>query len=204
MMAWEWEYVTIFAIMLVSVICHECAHGLVAFWRGDPTARMAGRLTLNPLKHIDPVGTILVPFALRLMGLTPLGWARPVPVNFARLYHPRQDMVWVALAGPGINMVIALAGAGVLEIWALGFPLRDIVEYIVVINLVLAVFNLIPIPPLDGSRVVAGVLSKELFLAYAKMERFGIIILIVLLNLGLFQLVLRLALWLAAILGVRT
>ncbi|MFP4472251.1 MAG: site-2 protease family protein [Candidatus Omnitrophota bacterium] len=183
------EFVKIIAIVLFSVIAHECAHGLTALWRGDTTARDAGRLTLNPLKHIDPVGTIIVPVVLRLMGFAPLGWARPVPVDFSRLKDPKRDMLLVGASGPLTNICIAFLFSLILKSFAWSWPARSFLTTALIVNLVLAVFNLIPIPPLDGSRVVASLLPDGLMRQYLRFERYGIIVVLVLLNLGLFRVI---------------
>lgn len=144
-------------ILIVSVILHEVAHGYMADWLGDPTARMAGRLTLNPVKHIDPVGSIIVPLITSLAGFT-FGWAKPVPYNPYNLKDKRKGELLIALAGPASNLLIALIFGTVLRFVDVGAaamaPFATIVSYIVVINIVLAVFNLIPLPPLDGSKIL--------------------------------------------------
>ena len=187
------EFVLTISALLLSVVIHEYAHGWVASKRGDPTARLAGRLTLNPLKHIDPVGTILVPLMLRLMHLSPIGWAKPVPVNFEKLQNPRRDMALVAVAGPAVNIVAALFCAFLLKLivsyevlyhWKFMWVFLLFFIYMIYINLLLAVFNLMPIPPLDGSRIMLAVLPLPLVRLYRYIEPFGFIILIVLLNLG--------------------
>lgn len=159
-----------------AVILHEVAHGLAALKLGDPTAKLMGRLTLNPLKHIDPIGTVLVPIITKLTLGFPFGWAKPVPVDFTRLHHPKRDMMLVAAAGPATNIVIALAAS---LFYHLG---PDFIAGVVVINLMLAFFNMIPVPPLDGSRVVAGLLPAPLARKYMFLEPFGFIIMIVLIN----------------------
>ena len=181
------------AALLFAVVIHEFAHGWVANKRGDSTARLAGRLTLNPLKHIDIVGTFIVPLVLRLLGLMPIGWAKPVPVNFANLRDPKRDMILVAIAGPAINIIAAVAVSLLLR-WeflvALVFQSQVssvsflFLIYFIYINLLLAVFNLMPIPPLDGSRIMLGLLPNPLARIYGQLEPFGLIILVVLLNLG--------------------
>ncbi len=183
---------------LAAVIAHEIAHGLVALWRGDDTALRMGRLTLNPLPHIDPYGTVLLPAFLVLLGAPVFGYARPVPVNFTRLRHPRSDMVLVAIAGPMTNVLLAAASALLFRVLeaqvhqvpatgasgigaVLMVPLAEMAYYSVVINAVLAVFNLLPIPPLDGGRVLTGLLPYPQARLLARVEPFGIVIVAVLL-----------------------
>jgi Zn-dependent protease len=162
----------------------------VALKLGDPTARNAGRLTLNPLVHIDPIGTIIFPLALVLFRSPVIfAWAKPVPVNPLNFRNPRRDMLWVGLAGPGSNILIAIIATVLLKVSAIfmgmGGPLGQLLMVIIFINLLLAVFNLIPIPPLDGSRVLTGLLPRELAYSYARLERFGILILFAFFYLGL-------------------
>ena len=171
--------------VLIAITFHEAAHGFVARMRGDDTAWRLGRVTFNPLKHVDPFGTILLPAMLLIGsgGQFLFGFAKPVPVDFSRLNNPRIDMVWVALAGPGINIVLALAAAilgltvtvlpSFLGEWAL-FNLVNAIQ----INVVLAVFNMLPLPPLDGGRVLVGLLPDRLAYALAQTERYGLFILI--------------------------
>ncbi|WP_374449272.1 site-2 protease family protein [Stella sp.] len=171
--------------VLIAVTFHEAAHGFVARLRGDDTAWMLGRVTFNPLKHIDPFGTILLPAILLIGsgGRFMFGFAKPVPVDFGRLYNPRVDMIWVALAGPGINIALALAAAilahavpllpGFMGEWAL-FNLFNAVQ----INVVLAVFNMLPLPPLDGGRVAVGILPRSLAYPLARVEPYGLFVLI--------------------------
>lgn len=147
-----------FPALVLSIVVHECAHGLAALACGDTTARDRGRLTLNPLPHIDPIGSVILPLMLALTRAPfVLGWAKPVPLDVARFRHPRNDAVWVALAGPASNGLLALVGAGIARLApAAGWlaPLRVLGVTLVVLNVALGLFNLIPIPPLDGSWVL--------------------------------------------------
>ncbi|HXZ01205.1 MAG TPA: site-2 protease family protein [Stellaceae bacterium] len=183
------QQISIFALPAIFAITfHEAAHGFVAHRLGDDTAFRMGRVTFNPLRHIDLYGTILLPIFLLLIsgGRFVFGFAKPVPVNFGALRHPRRDMVWVAIAGPGINIALAVASALLFYLvpyvpalgrdWA-----RDNLEVSVVVNVILAVFNLIPLPPLDGGRVAVGLLPDFLAFPLARLERYGILILIALL-----------------------
>ena len=181
----------IFSIMLffLAVVIHEFAHGWMAYKLGDPTAKHSGRLTLNPIAHIDPIGTIILPLFLIVTGSPILfGWAKPIPVNFRALHNPKKDMIWVGLAGPGANIILAIIISLIIKLKVAFIPFQ-ILEYFMALNLVLAIFNLIPIPPLDGSRVIMGLLPAKLAYQYIQLERFGFIIIVIMLYLGLFQII---------------
>jgi len=174
-------------IFFFAVIIHEYAHGWVAWKLGDSTARFMGRLTLNPIAHIDPIGTIFLPLIL-LVTHSPIlfGWAKPVPVDFFNLNNPKKDMVWVSIAGPAANIIFAIILSLILKIPLLtaNYFVVTVMTTAIMANLVLAVFNLLPIPPLDGSRVVMGLLPYHLGVEYAKIEPYGFIIIFALLWLG--------------------
>jgi len=178
--------------LLFAITLHEAAHGWVASKLGDHTARMMGRVTLNPIKHVDPVGTILVPLALLLMpgvGFI-FGWAKPVPINFRALRSQKSGMIWVALAGPGANFLMAI-GWLILAIISLKlelFILYSMARVGIFLNILLAVFNLLPIPPLDGSRVISALLPRPLAYKYGQFEQYGFLILLGLMFIGGFQL----------------
>ncbi|MEJ2135141.1 MAG: site-2 protease family protein [Desulfofustis sp.] len=173
--------------LLLALTLHEYAHGYVAYRLGDPTARDAGRLTLNPLSHLDPIGTIAFFFIK-------FGWAKPVPVNPYYFKNPRQDMLWVALAGPVTNLLLAVASALLLKamigtasvlpytpmLEAILVPLYNMLVASVWINLVLCIFNFLPIPPLDGGRILTGLLPEDLARTYASFERYGFIVILLL------------------------
>ncbi|MEZ7827669.1 MAG: site-2 protease family protein [Brachymonas denitrificans] len=177
------QTIAIYAIpVLFAITVHEAAHGYVARHYGDNTAWMLGRVTLNPLKHIDPVGTILMPLFLYVAtsGAFLFGYAKPVPVRFDRLRHPKRDMIWVALAGPASNLIQALFWGALLYV-LLGLGLHEpfflqMCKGGVLVNIVMFVFNLFPLPPLDGGRVLTGLLPREAANALARVEPYGFFI----------------------------
>ncbi|HQC79562.1 MAG TPA: site-2 protease family protein [Accumulibacter sp.] len=178
--------------VVLAITLHEAAHGYAARHFGDPTAWQEGRITANPLKHIDPIGTILVPVLLLLLttGGILFGWAKPVPVNFGRLRHPKADMLWVAAAGPGANFAMLLGWALLAKLaWLLPMnfftlPMTRMAEFGMSINLALMVLNLFPLPPLDGGRIAVSLLPSRLAWQFARIEPFGFPILLVLLYTG--------------------
>jgi len=182
------ETIALVAVPVVfAITLHEAAHGYVARQFGDQTAWMLGRVTLNPLKHIDPIGTILVPGMLLLTGAPFLfGWAKPVPVNFGNLRHPKRDMIWVAAAGPAANFVMALLWVLLLGaatpggMFASG-GLQQVAQYGIMVNLVLMALNLLPIPPLDGGRIAVGLLPGRASYALSRLEPYGFFVILVLL-----------------------
>ncbi len=173
--------------LIVAIVFHEVAHGWAALALGDPTAKEQRRLSLNPIRHVDPIGTLLVPGALALFGGPIFGWAKPVPVNFARLNNPRVGMMLVAAAGPGTNILLAALGAILLGLYAgtLVAPPVGVSEYVfgglqlfIMINVFLALFNLLPIPPFDGSHIVEGMLPRSMAHHYAKLRNVGMLLFI--------------------------
>jgi Zn-dependent protease len=169
-------------VLLYSVVIHEVAHGAVAERLGDPTARFLGRITLNPIRHLDPVGSVLVPLLLVLLpGGVVFGWAKPVPYDPRNLRHPERDGALIALAGPLSNLCIALAFgvfARMLAVSGSSTLLLALVSAIILLNVSLAVFNLVPIPPLDGSKILSALLPRGSFAFHTALERYGIFILL--------------------------
>ena len=190
--------------VIFAITLHEAAHGYAARHFGDPTAWQMGRISLNPLRHIDPVGTILVPALILLLSSGGLlfGWAKPVPVNFGNLRRPKQDMLWVAAAGPGANLAMALGWALVLKL-AVGNPdlvyaeaMKEMARVGIGINGVLMMLNLLPLPPLDGGRIVTSLLPHRAAWKFSQLERWGFPILLALLYFGVLDTILRPLLWL--------
>jgi len=191
----------VFVVIIISMTLHEAMHAYASFCLGDYTAKIQGRLSLNPIKHIDPVGTLLIPLALILTGSPFLvGYAKPVPVNFGRLRNPRIDSIWVALAGPGSNFIqaliwlillIALVGVGIDEKFLISMSQAGISW-----NLGLLVFNLFPLPPLDGGRILAGLLPVRQSIALGKLEPWGFFIVLGLVFTGIIA-----SLWMAPLMS---
>lgn len=178
-------------VLLFSVIVHEVAHGYVAFLNGDPTARLSGRITLNPIPHIDPVGTILLPLILLLTGSRLLfGWAKPVPVNPSYFRHYRWGEITTSFAGPASNLLLALAFSYLLRLQLGGPGLLLLAYYGCTINIFLALFNLIPIPPLDGSHLVSAFLPYRWLQYYRSLEPVGFIIILLLFYAGIMGMIL--------------
>jgi Zn-dependent protease len=177
------EQIIFFAVLIPSIILHEVSHGWVALAFGDDTAKRAGRLTLNPIAHIDPFGTVLLPLILILTTGRAFGYAKPVPVDPRRLRNPRDQSVLVSLAGPGINIILAVLAAFAYRRVAAGGTVREVVLNIGFANVLLAAFNLIPIPPLDGSAVIERVLPRSWWPGYMRIRQYsmGLLLILVLL-----------------------
>ena len=173
-----------FLPIVIAITLHEAAHAWMADRCGDSTSRMLGRVTFNPIKHVDPIGTLLLPGLLLLIGAPFLfGFAKPVPVNFGNLYNPKRDMIWVAIAGPAVNLILAVISVALIHL-ALYLPaalapwvITNLAKS-VLINIVLAIFNMLPLPPLDGGRVVTGLLPRPWDWRFASIERYGLFILL--------------------------
>lgn len=185
------QSIAIYALPVIfAITLHEAAHGYVAKYFGDFTAYAQGRVSLNPMRHIDPLGTIMLPLLTLWLGGILFGWAKPVPVNFAALRHPKQDMLWVALAGPGANLFMAVLWALVIKLGlalpesGLARPMILMGEAGIKINVVLMVLNLLPLPPLDGGRIAASLLPHRMAYGFSKVEPYGFMILLLLLMTG--------------------
>lgn len=191
------EWILQLPVLFFSIIFHEFAHGFAAYRRGDDTAYLSGRLSFNPLPHIDPIGTILLPAACIFLNFPAIGWAKPVPVNPYRLHSPKSDMAWVALSGPLSNIALALLAAVAFKLVGmfmggdLAYTLLRMLGFAVVINLLLAVFNMIPVFPLDGSQVALGVLKGRALEIYEKHLPYGMYIILGLVVTGALQVILR-------------
>ena len=183
--------------VIFAITLHEAAHGYVARHFGDPTAWQAGRISVNPLRHIDPFGTLLVPALILVSSYLVagsamlFGWAKPVPVNFGRLRHPKRDMLWVAAAGPAVNLLMAIGWAAMFKLDtmiprnAYTLPLAEMSRTGIDVNLVLMVLNLLPLPPLDGGRIAVSLLPHSLAWKFAQLERWGFPILLLLMFTGI-------------------
>jgi Zn-dependent protease len=171
------QVIIAFAVLLVSLTVHEMAHAWSADRLGDPTARLLGRITLNPVAHADPIGTVLFPLIALVTGAPLIGWAKPVPVDVRRLPNLYRDFVLVAAAGPASNIIMAVGSALIVMAVPLPPPLGTFFERMVIVNVLLAVFNMLPIPPLDGGNVLSGLLPRHLGRAFDQIRPYGFLIL---------------------------
>lgn len=186
-------YIISFSLLIVAMVVHEFSHGWVAYKLGDNTAKYSGRLTLNPFAHIDPIGTILLPIILLISthGRFVFGYAKPVPINYWALKNPKRDMGLIGLSGPLSNFIFAFVLSLIYRILAGSLILKFTIGYLISVNVMLGVFNLLPIPPLDGSRIFAAVLPANLASKYNLIEPYGFIILILLINLRITDIIIR-------------
>lgn len=190
------QEIAVYAIpVLFAITVHEAAHGYVARMFGDNTAYVLGRVTLNPVKHIDPIGTIVVPLGMVLLTGFMFGWAKPVPVDWGSLRKPKRDMIWVAAAGPGVNLAMAVVWALLYRVLSAA-GVQESYFYLVAqaginVNLVFMALNLLPIPPLDGGRIVSGLLPTRMSIAYSRIEPYGLFILLALMFTGALSFFLR-------------
>lgn len=182
------SFIISFSFLMIAVTVHEFAHGWTAYKLGDRTAKYFGRLTLNPLAHIDPLWTLLMPFFLFIStgGRFIFGAAKPVPINYLNLNNPKRDIIWVGASGPLANFIFALLLSILLKLSPPSLMISFVLQNLIVINVVLGVFNLMPIPPLDGSRIVMGMLPNRFLSHYIRLEPYGFIILIIFVALGIF------------------
>ena len=190
------QEIAVYAIpVLFAITVHEAAHGYVARMFGDNTAYVLGRVTLNPVKHIDPIGTIVVPLGMVLLTGFMFGWAKPVPVDWGSLRKPKRDMIWVAAAGPGVNLAMAVVWALLYRVLSAA-GVQESYFYLVAqagisVNLVFMALNLLPIPPLDGGRIVSGLLPTRMSIVYSRIEPYGLFILLALMFTGALSFFLR-------------
>jgi len=191
-----------FGLLLVAMSIHEFSHGWVAYKLGDTTAKYQGRLTLNPLAHIDPFGTIILPIIMFLTIGFAIGSAKPVPINYWALKNPKRDMIWIGMAGPLSNIITAVIFSQIVKFLPSATVLSEILRSFVFLNVLLGIFNLIPIPPLDGSRILTGFLPSEISKYYLSLEPFGFIIIVILIPLGFFNRIMPIVNRIMEILGI--
>jgi Zn-dependent protease len=178
------------AVLIASLSFHEAAHAWTANWLGDPTARLLGRLTLNPAAHVDPIGTLLFPLLALSTGAPLIGWAKPVPVNTRHLRSPKRDFALIAAAGPISNLILAVAGAALLIVAPEGIVFGTL-RLFVAINVLLAVFNMVPVPPLDGGNVLIGLLPHEAGSVIERLRPYGFLLLYALMLTGILSAITR-------------